>query len=218
MTDKTKKETTEENPRGRFAALVASLKDQLSKKQQELDAEGVERKDLTPEMIDAAQTQLTEALPDLSEEALAAILQIFADVASMPGATDVPEEAGMTQTSELDTQDAKEEDKDNEKVAALVEQVATMGKAYNDLIGDMSDVVRMTQKAFEQMNAETKQYKDFDARIKAIEKQYADKPRRASQSPETEVDPASDMAKTVKTKQVVVPKGYEAFADLFKKD
>lgn len=216
MTDETKqKETTEENPRGRFAALVAGLKDQLSRKQEELDAEGVERKELTPEMVDAAQMQLTEALPDLSEDMLATILQVFADVMATPGETDVEDEVGMVEEAAMDD---GEEEKQDEKVAALMQQVADMGKAYNELIGDMSDVVRMTQKAFEQMNAETKQYNDFNARIKALEKQYADKPRRASQSPETEVDPASETAKNVKAKQVTIPSGYEAFPDLFKKD
>jgi len=197
------------NPRSKFAGIVAGLKESLSKKQDELDEAGVERKamELSPDIIDGLQLGLSEKFPE-DEQAVVDIMQIVVDVlSSVQPETDVVEEMAMGEDEE-----DKEDEKDNETVAALTAQVAEMGKAYNDLITDVSEIVEITHKAFDRMNAETKSFNDMSERLAKVEKSVNDKPRRASQAPETEIDPDSEIAKSLAQRTFEAP---PAFADMF---
>ena len=120
-----------------------------------------------------------------------------------------------------DKQDEEEEEEINSVVAALTQQVADMGKAYNELgkaynelAEDVSEVVQLTHKAFVAMDAETKSYSDFEKRMADMEKKIGERPRRASQSPETELDPESKLAESLKQRNLSdVP---EPFQEMFK--
>jgi len=207
MATPTKKK--KEDPRNKFAALVAGLKNSLNKKQDELDEAGIERKALTPDVVDGLRAGLEEIIPGIEEEAATSIMQMIVDVLS----EEQPDSDVEDETAAMDDEDDKQnEDEEEEKeVAALVQQVTEMGKAYNDSYADMSEVVQLVMKAFERSTSETKEYDDLKQRLGKMEKQLSRKPRRASQAPETQLDPESKLAKDLAAQTIELP---PAFADM----
>jgi len=219
MTDK------KENPRKKWAELVAGIKGALSKREEELDEAGIEKKamDIMPETVDDLRNNLCTAFPAMCEgegEAVAEVMQVIVDtLAEAQPESDVAEE--RAEDGEEDKQDEEEEEEKNSVVAALTQQVADMGKAYNELgkaynelAEDVSEVVQLTHKAFVAMDAETKSYSDFEKRMADMEKKIGERPRRASQSPETELDPESKLAESLKQRNLSdVP---EPFQEMFK--
>jgi hypothetical protein len=183
--------------RTKFAKLVAGLKESISKKQTELDAAGLQRKALSPEIVDELREGVTAIFPDADEEMLLAVMQMIVDVLSeeLPDSEE-PEDRAM------DDDDDKQEDEEEEKqIAALTEQVVQMGKDNNELIKDVSEVVQLTHKVFDQLSVEHKSVTEFEKRMAAMEKKIGERPRRASQATETELDPESKLAKDLKNKQ-----------------
>ena len=208
---------TKSKERNRWAKIIASVKDQLSKKQDELDKEGIERKamNLTPDIVDDLRNRLCEAFPAMCEgegEAVAEVMQVIVDaLAEAQPESDVDEERATAGDDKQD-EDEDEEDK-NSEIITLTRQFAEMGKAFNDLIKDVSEVVDVTAKALTSMNAETKSYSDLAKQVADIKKSLGERPRRASQSTETELDPKSKTAEDVAEKNLSdVP---EAFAEIF---
>jgi len=212
MTPKTK-----DKERNRWAKIIASVKDQISKKQDELDEAGIQRKalELTPDIVDDLRNRLCEAFPAMCEgegEAVAEVMQVIVDaLAEAQPESDVATERA---SDEEEKQDEDEEEKDD-KLVTLTRQYAEMGQAYNDLIEDVSEVVDVTAKALQSMNAETKSYSDFEKRLAKIEKSLGERPRRASRAPETKLDPDSKLGKTIRDKNIDLSDIPEGFQDMY---
>ncbi|MCK5600807.1 hypothetical protein KAR91_03000 [Candidatus Pacearchaeota archaeon] len=220
MTPKTK-----DKDRKFWAETVAGVKKLISKKQDELDKAGIQRKaiDLTPDIVDELRNRLCEAFPAMCEgegEAVAQVMQVIVDaLAEAQPESDVDEERSGQDKD--DKQDEDEEDKDGKLVtltrqyATLTRQYAEMGKAYNDLVEDVSEVVDVTAKVMQTMSAETKSYSDFEKRLAKIEKSLGERPRRASQTSETELGPESKLAKELKDKNLDLSDVPEGFHDMY---
>ncbi len=201
----TKKEM---KPRNKFAKLLAEAKSAISKKQQELDKAGIQRKALSPEIVDELREGVTAIFPDADEEMLLSVMQMIVDVLSeeLPDSEE-PEDRAM------DDEDEDRDEEEKKQVAALTEQVAQMGKAYNDIIKDASEVLQMNIDSHKAMSAERKSYTDFEKRMAVMEKKIGGRSRRASQATETELDPESELAKSLKNKTndlSDVPEGMKA--------
>ncbi len=200
----------EKAQRTKFAKLVAGLKDSISKKQNELDKAGLQRKALSPEIVDELREGVTAIFPDADEEMLLAVMQMIVDVLSeeLPDSEE-PDDRAMDDDDDREDED----DEDKKQVAALTEQVIQMGKSNNELIADVSEVIELTHKAFGQLSVEHKSVTEFEKRMAAMEKKIGERPRRASQATETELDPESKLAKDLKNKQQDlsdVPEGMKA--------
>ena len=198
----------EKAQRTKFAKLVAGLKDSISKKQDELDKAGLQRKALSPEIVDELREGVTAIFPDADEEMLLAVMQMIVDVLSeeLPDSEE-PEDRAVDD----DKQDEEEDEEEEKQVAALTEQVTQMGKAYTDLIEDVSEVIGLTHKAFDQLGAQNKSYDDLASDMAAMKKQIGERPRRASQAPETELDPKSELSKNLKARDLSdVPEGMKS--------
>lgn len=205
--------TKEKSLRNEFAKLLSGARSAISKKQAELDAAGLQRKALSPEIVDELREGVTAIFPDADEEMLLAVMQMIVDVLSeeLPDSEE-PEDRAM------DDEDDKQEDEDEDEekqVAALTEQVAQMGKAYNDFIKDASEVLQMNIDSHKAMSDERKSYTDFEKRMAVMEKKIGGRSRRASQASETELDPESKLAKDLKNKQQDLSDVPEAFKDMY---
>lgn len=207
---------TKDDARTMWAKIVAGIKDGLSKKQDELDNAGIERKaiELTPDIVDDLRNRLCETFPAMCEgegEAVAEVMQVIVDaLAEAQPESDVDEE--RVSDEENDKQDEEDEEEKSEEVIKLAEQVTEMGKEYLLLIKDVSEVVDVTQKVMSNVTAQTKENNDLKARMAKIEKTVGERPRRASQAPETKLDPDSKLAKDMKQRDFSdIP---DAFADM----
>ena len=197
----------EKAQRTKFAKLVAGLKDSISKKQEELDKAGLQRKALSPEIVDELREGVTAIFPDADEETLLAVMQMIVDVLS----EELPDSEEPEDRAVDDDKQDEDEDEEEKQVAALTEQVAEMGKAYTDLIENVSEVIVLTHKAFDQLGAQNKSYDDLASDMAAMKKKLGERPRRASQAPETEVDPESELSKNLKARDLSdVPEGMKA--------
>lgn len=207
------------NVKEEWQKLIAGIKDKLSEAQDKLDDAGVQRKDMkiTPEAVDEIRNVICETYPEVcegDEPVVADILQGIVDVLSeeLPE-TDVDEEMALVEgedKQEDDEEEKQEEDEEEKAVTLLTEQVTDLAKSYNGLISDMADVVKLVDKT---ININTKQIKENDdlrGELDAIKKQLGERPRRASRSPETEVDPDSDIAQAVKARNLEgIPEYYK---------
>lgn len=207
---------TKDKERNKWAKIIAGVKDQLSKKQDELDEAGIERKalELTPDIVDDLRNRLCEAFPAMCEgegEAIAEVMQVIVDaLAEAQPESDIEDE--RVSDGKDDKQEEDEDDKNNE-IITLTRQYADMGKEYLVLIKDVSEVVEVTRKVMEGVTVQTKENTDLKARMAKIEKTVGERPRRASQALETKLDPDSKLAKGVTQKNLIdVP---EAFGDMF---
>jgi len=204
---------TKEKDRTFWAETVAGIKKLISKKEDDLDAAGIDKKaiDIMPETVDALRNNLCEAFPAMCEgegEAVSEVMQVIVDtMAEAQPATDVEEEA-----ADSEEEDKDEDEKDSE-VVELAQRVTEMGKAYNELIEGVSDVIKVVHKALEVSAADKKSYTDYGKELAEIKKMMGERPRRASQAPETELDPDSELAKSLKNRDMSdIP---DAFADMF---
>ncbi|MHC4648012.1 MAG: hypothetical protein ACYTBJ_21340 [Planctomycetota bacterium] len=204
--------------RNKWARIVAgkldTVRQALSKKQDELDDAGIERKaiDLTPDIVDNLRNKLCEAFPAMCEgegEVAGDVLQVILDaLAEEQPESDIEEERVADEKQD----EEEEEEKDSEAVA-LAQEVAELGKAYNHMVEDVSEVIKMMHDVVKDTQSEKKSYNDYDKRLAKIEKQFAARPRRASQAPETTLDPDSQLAKSMQERNLTdVP---EAFKDMF---
>jgi HSP90 family molecular chaperone len=205
----------EKAQRTKFAKLVAGLKDSISKKQTELDAAGLQRKALSPEIVDELREGVTAIFPDADEEMLLAVMQMIVDVLSeeLPDSEEPDDRPADDEQSEHEDDEDDEEEK--KQVAALTEQITEMGKEYNLLIKDVSEVVQLTHKAFDQLSAQNKSYDGLASDMAAMKKKLGERPRRASQATETELDPESKLAKDLKNQQQDLSDVPEAFKDMY---
>ncbi len=205
----------------KWQKFVAGIKDKLSEMQGELDEAGVKRKDMkiTPEAVDAIRNVICETYPEVcegEEPVVADLLQGIVDVLSeeIPE-TDVEEEMALVEgedkQDEDDEEHKQEEEEEEEKaLTILTAQVTDLAKSYNGLISDMSDVARLMEKTIDINSKQVKENDDLRGELDALKKQLNQRPRRASRSPETEVDPDSEIAKAVEARNLKdVPEYYK---------
>jgi hypothetical protein len=176
------------NVKEEWQKLIAGIKDKLSEAQGELDDAGVQRKDMkiTPEAVDAIRGVICETYPDVcegDEPVVADLLQGIVDVLSeeIPE-TDVEEEMALVEGEDKqdDDEEEKQDDEEEEKaVTLLTAQVTDLAKAYNGLISDMSDVVKLVTKTLDINTKQAKENDDLRSELDAIKKQLGERPRRA---------------------------------------
>jgi DNA repair ATPase RecN len=173
---------------------LAKLRGTLSKAEQKLDEAGVEKKELTEESIADLRLTLAELVPSADEETIDAIIQAVADVVIVPD--EVEEEIVEA------ARDEREDKQESEEIKALTEQVTALASDYSGVYSDMRAVMNIATKAIEGTLKQTKDTDNLAARMAKLEKDIAARPRRASQSPETEVEPDSEMAKNVQERNL----------------
>lgn len=203
---------TKEDAKTTWQRIVAGVKGTIAKAEEELDAAGIERKalDVTPELVDGLRENLCAAFPAMCEgegEAIAEVMQVITDaLAEAQPSSDVAEERAAD--DEENPQDKEEDEKENE-LATLARQVTEMGKEYTETIKDMSEVVQVLHKAYQKQGAQIKAHDELGKELAAIKKQIGERPRRASQSPETKLDPDSKLATDLKQRTFTPPAGFE---------
>jgi hypothetical protein len=201
---------TGEDKRSFLTKWLEGVRKAVNGAEQELDNAGVERKQLDEEGMETLRTELGEMLPGVEAEQIDAVIQKVADAVIIP--EDVEEEIVEAAMEE-------EEKEKSEEVVELGKQVTQLAKDYSGVYSDIGvitestiELIKQMQLVAETLNTRTKAYGDLEERMKTLEKDVSSKPRRASQSPETEVDENSDIAKQMKQRTFEPPAIY---ADMF---
>jgi hypothetical protein len=191
--------------RDELARAIAKTKRALGRAQEDLDEAGEERKELTPDIVDALREGLMAIYPDSDEEQTEAAMQLVVEALSeAQPESDVDEErAEGDEDEEKQNEDEEEDEKESDKAFNQVSvQLAEMSKAYNDLIGDVAGVMEVVADVVNVVESKADEKNEFGARLKAIEKTLKQRPRRASQAKETELDADSELGKAVNSQLV----------------
>lgn len=219
------KQQEKDNPvRQQIAEAIAKVKNTLKRTEEDLDEEGVERKQLTPDIVDTLREGIMAIYPESDEEQVEATMQLIVEaVTEAQPETDVEEERadGDKQDDEEEMEDEKQDGEEEEEKddvnKALTEELSTITKAYNDLVGDMASVVNVVAAIADKVQEKAEKDTDLIKRVKALEKITSSRPRRASRSQETVLDDDSELGKAVKKQTFTVPEGYEGMSDMWEK-
>lgn len=219
MSSKSKKQEKDNPKRGALLEAMSAFKRKLGNLQEELDADGEERKELTPDMVDALREGLMAIYTEADEEAHEAAMQLIVEAVSeaMPE-SDVDEERadddGETEKQDDDEEEDEEKGEEAEKALNVItKEMAGMAKGYNDLIGDMGSVMEVVTGVVGLVKATAEERDDLKTQVKELTKIVKQRPRRASQAKETELDADSELGKAVEKQLFTAPAGYE---DMFK--
>ncbi|MHC4649127.1 MAG: hypothetical protein ACYTBJ_27055 [Planctomycetota bacterium] len=145
------KQQEKDNPvRQQIAEAIAKVKNTLKRTEETLDEEGVERKQLTPDIVDTLREGIMAIFPESEEDQVEATMQLIVEaVTEAQPETDVEEERAdgdEEEDKDEEKQDGDEEEMDEDKDdanKALTAELSTITKAYNDLVGDMASVVNV---------------------------------------------------------------------------
>jgi hypothetical protein len=196
---------------------LAKTRRVLGKAQEDLDEAGEERKELTPDIVDALREGLMAIYTDADEEQHEAAMQLIVEaISEAQPESDVDEERAEGDEDEEKQNEDEEEDKEESDKAynQVAEQLTEMSKAYNDLIGDAAAIVSVVADIADVVQAKSEKENDFSSRLDAIEKTLKQRPRRASQAKETELDADSELGKAVE-KQLFKDTIHPEYRDMF---
>lgn len=218
----TKDTQNKDNPvRQAIARFIAQTKRELDKTEEVLDAAGEERKELTPDMVDALRTGLQAIFPDADDAALQSVLELIVETISeaMPE-TDVPEEM-MTEENGDKAGDKADEEEDKDKAAAMIsfaeaeKQFKAMADGIAGMVADAAEVIGLVLEAQKQLTVKSNEANKLEQRIKTLETKINQRPRRASAADETLLNPESELGKSVETSLYEPPPN---FKDMFNKN
>lgn len=187
--------------------------DELAGLREALDKQGIARKERN-KMLETVNKGMIDDIRNGMREIIATISDDIADdklnsvtndaVATIMGAlmqegTDVPEEVDVEVETMMDEDEVIEEEAmmSNEE---YTKELRGILKEQNDVLAVLKEREGQHEDLFEiakEAVSSAKMVQELETRIVAMEKQISLRPQRASQSDETEVNPESEIAKTI---------------------
>ena len=189
--------------------------DELAGLREALDKQGIARKERN-KMLETVNKGMIDDIRNGMREIIATISDDIADdklnsvtndaVATIMGAlmqegTDVPEEVDVeVETMMDDDEDEVIEEESMMSNEEYAKELRGILKEQNDVLAVLKEREGQHEDLFEiakEAVSSAKMVQELETRIVAMEKQISLRPQRASQSDETEVNPESEIAKTI---------------------